>query len=1001
MRSGRSGPLSGAVFVPGRRLTARAGICYNIKDNFISPPMFRSIGRAAAALSAFFTLACLALFLPLAASATAIAPGDLIKLPDDGKLETTADSAVYYYGADDKRYVFPNSQTYFTWYADFSKVKIVTAAEMAAIPLGGNVTYRPGTRLVKITSDPNVYAVEPGGTLRWIQSEAVAKALYGDNWNKRIDDIPDAYFFNYHIGDPLAAAVYPSGTVVKRSSDGAYFLISDRSKRRIAAADVRSALRIQEPFVITVSGTLSDYPDGADITTVEPGLTDTSQKNLGAVASMPTFTVRLPATNYFAVGADATLMELHLSSVKAVSVTRMTFRLDATTGAPAAGATDIDNGGLIYGNNASPNFTLIRVVDDQGHEPFGHKELALDVSQDQSQTFVFTGALAVAAGQERTLYFRAHASSILPAGEGYKATLVVSGTSVNDAATGAAASFSPAADLAGPVLNSLNASMEISASAKPGLVTYIRGAKNAAIAGLSFKATTVAPNVINSVTFQGYIDEESSGAFLPGADADNGSTTKVSDMLPQVSLYDQQDAKIAGPVNVDFNGKAVFTRLSYHIPAGQTAALIVKGDISQTVDLESQPNRVTFDITDPSEDMSVVDDKGGAVNVIGSLPNGGSTPSFYATVKKEGEVKFSWQGTGGNALVGHEVQLGTLSIETKDDSYVLKTVSFREVGNAAKSLHNARLEYPSGTATASASGTFEGNVAVFSGLAIALPKDKTTQLKLYGGIIPRDAGAVNGELLPVKFGQADALQFVSDSDNSSFTEQDLGSEDFTVGANTASQYNVRFSGLTAAKDPASPAGQLYRDAAVEVLRFTIHAEPEGPVRVRKLTFKIAAGDAGYHETAGNGKDALENWAAVVGDGGDAHNIVNLNQIVGSTKTVLGEDSLTHIRYTVFHGASPVVNPVANHYESAAGDYATIEYQFSEGNELLTGPGGTSTYDLELDTTRFAPDKDYTLGVDLMTSDGFLWTDVPSGSYTALNGSQAAGLPITTSVTIPH
>src|SRR5512142_1361624 len=184
-----------------------------------------------------------------AASAATTGPGDLIKLQDDGNPETTADSAVYYVGTDGKRYAFPNAQAYFTWYADFGAVKIVSASEMASYQLGGNVTYRPGTRLVKITSDPHVYAVEPGGLLRWVQTEAVANGLYGPDWNKRIDDISDAFFLNYSIGEPLAAAVYPSGTIVKRTTDNVFFRIEDRTKRKIASAEVRDALRIQDAFV--------------------------------------------------------------------------------------------------------------------------------------------------------------------------------------------------------------------------------------------------------------------------------------------------------------------------------------------------------------------------------------------------------------------------------------------------------------------------------------------------------------------------------------------------------------------------------------------------------------------------------------------------------------------------------------------------------------------------------------------------------------------------------
>lgn len=136
-----------------------------------------------------------AFLMPLAAQA--VAAGDLIKasLP-----------AVYYYGSDGKRYVFPNEKTYMTWYSDFSSVVTVTDDELAAIPIGGNATYKPGVKMVKITTDPKVYAVGAGGSLHWVNSEAVATALYGSDWNKKIDDVPDAFFVNYTVGSDVAAA---------------------------------------------------------------------------------------------------------------------------------------------------------------------------------------------------------------------------------------------------------------------------------------------------------------------------------------------------------------------------------------------------------------------------------------------------------------------------------------------------------------------------------------------------------------------------------------------------------------------------------------------------------------------------------------------------------------------------------------------------------------------------------------------------------------------------
>ncbi len=151
----------------------------------------------------------------------------LVKLPDDGKASTQYDSAVYYTGADGKRHAFPNANVYFTWYKDFSGVQVISEDQLASITLGSNVTYKPGVKMVKFTTDPKVYAVAKGGILRWIKTEAAAVTLYGSLWNKNIDDISDAFYANYSFGqdvtglsdfDPVKAQVsvaYPSDSLQK------------------------------------------------------------------------------------------------------------------------------------------------------------------------------------------------------------------------------------------------------------------------------------------------------------------------------------------------------------------------------------------------------------------------------------------------------------------------------------------------------------------------------------------------------------------------------------------------------------------------------------------------------------------------------------------------------------------------------------------------------------------------------------------------------------------
>ncbi len=129
--------------------------------------------------------------------------GSLIKIPSDEDPNTFSDTAVYYYASDGKRYVFPNEKVYFTWYPTFADVKIISLEDMTKIPIGGNVTYRPGSKLVKFQTDNKVYAVYQNGELRWVPTEQMAKDLYGANWASKVDDISEAFYVNYRFGSVI------------------------------------------------------------------------------------------------------------------------------------------------------------------------------------------------------------------------------------------------------------------------------------------------------------------------------------------------------------------------------------------------------------------------------------------------------------------------------------------------------------------------------------------------------------------------------------------------------------------------------------------------------------------------------------------------------------------------------------------------------------------------------------------------------------------------------
>lgn len=148
----------------------------------------------------------------------AASAGDLVKCKDY--------SAVYYLAEDGERYVFPNERIYLSWYSDFRDVKTISCDDLATLPLGDRIVYQAGTRLVKIPSNPSVYAVEDDGVLREIPDEETAIELFGEDWGDRVDDVSEAFWPSFTIGTPLTEGEIPEGTIVA-DDDGDLFRVED------------------------------------------------------------------------------------------------------------------------------------------------------------------------------------------------------------------------------------------------------------------------------------------------------------------------------------------------------------------------------------------------------------------------------------------------------------------------------------------------------------------------------------------------------------------------------------------------------------------------------------------------------------------------------------------------------------------------------------------------------------------------------------------------------
>lgn len=135
-----------------------------------------------------------ALLSPFVASAAELETSQFVR---------ATDGTVYWLSEDERRYVFPDGATLQSWLGGTpGMLKDATDVELEPFPVGGPMTVRPGTRLVKFASDSTVYVVTRGATLRSVAPE-YATAYYGTDWMQKVDVLSIALYPNYKVGKPI------------------------------------------------------------------------------------------------------------------------------------------------------------------------------------------------------------------------------------------------------------------------------------------------------------------------------------------------------------------------------------------------------------------------------------------------------------------------------------------------------------------------------------------------------------------------------------------------------------------------------------------------------------------------------------------------------------------------------------------------------------------------------------------------------------------------------
>ncbi len=341
------------------------------------------------------------------ASAVTLTAGDLIK---------ASGAAVYFYAADGKRYTFPTQSTYTTWFTGFGKVKTITDDELSAIDLAGNVVVRPGTKLVKITTVKKVFAVGAKGMLYHVADEPTAKALFGDNWAKRVTDVPDGFWTNYtDSGVALTGTSYPAGQLVKKGTD-TYLVNADGTWSKLTGTALADN-GFSADNVVTAPATMT-FTAGADITGAKATLLDASQGGGTVVSSDNTLTVSLnsgsPAGTVIVAGTPVEFARINLT----------------------AGAKDVSVNSLKISAGGLGTATF---VDDVTLYVAGSKVgTSGDLPSDGYRTFNFSTPISVAAGTTKVVTVKA---TIQSSQSGYFNLGVKLGADVLSSATSVLGSF--------------------------------------------------------------------------------------------------------------------------------------------------------------------------------------------------------------------------------------------------------------------------------------------------------------------------------------------------------------------------------------------------------------------------------------------------------------------------------------------------------------------------------------------------------------------------------
>jgi hypothetical protein len=190
--------------------------------------------------------------------------GDLITSPELG--------TIYYLNTDLERVLFPDEQTFFSWYENYDSVITISREKLESYSLSGrNATIRPGTNLITIQSSSQVWMISHPSNLHWLAGgEEQALNLFGGAWSELVVDLPEYYFVNYNQSrDFESGDIYPVGLLVHVNSNDQYYLVTYNGQRLVTEEGM-IANHLQTKFAIQREDPIDFAKFGPELKSYEP-----------------------------------------------------------------------------------------------------------------------------------------------------------------------------------------------------------------------------------------------------------------------------------------------------------------------------------------------------------------------------------------------------------------------------------------------------------------------------------------------------------------------------------------------------------------------------------------------------------------------------------------------------------------------------------------------------------------------------------------------------------